>query len=203
MTIRLCIRCCCPIPIRCITMAMSTHSAEHLPPLPTLLSSSLFCSSSMTHADKRQAAAAAAAAVACIYTAGRPPDAASLPPLPIARRFLSLRRPARPPGGAGAEGGDLVTGHSLPPHSRARPIAPRGVEGGASKRGPARWRRRRSSIGQWPRRAPIGQEKCARIFTASPIWTPPEWREGERECWTLEEGAIEGWNRDFTQCWGR
>ena len=130
----------------------------------------------MTHADKRQAAAAA---VACIYTAGRPPpDAASLPPLPIARRFLSLRRPARPSGGAGAEGGDLVTGHSLPPHSRARPIAPRGgggEEGGASERGPARWRRRRS-IGQWPRRAPIGQEKCARIFTASPIWTPPEWR---------------------------
>ena len=170
-------------------MAMSTHSAEHLPPLPsllfpTLLCSSLFCSSSMTHADKRQAAAAAAAAVACIYMAGRPrPDAASLPPLPIARRFLSLRRPARRPGGAGDGGGDLVTGHSLPPHSRARPIAPRGgggVEGGASERGPARWRR---SIGQWPRRAPIGQEKCARIFTASPIWTL-KWRGRGRECWT-------------------
>ena len=41
VTIRLCIRCCCPIPIRCITMAMSTHSAEHLPPLPSPLHSTL------------------------------------------------------------------------------------------------------------------------------------------------------------------
>ena len=42
VTIRLCIRCCCPIPIRCITMAMSTHSAEHLPPLPSPLCSPLY-----------------------------------------------------------------------------------------------------------------------------------------------------------------
>ena len=148
----------------------------------------------------------AAVAAAAAASADRTP--LSKPLFCHCRRRRRPRPPVRPPS---AEGGDLVTGHSLP-HSLARARTPannrsllleaeadasreggRGLIEGGSERGPAR---RRPSIGRWPRRAPIGQEKCARIFTAWPIWTS----ERELESWNWSKERMIGVEkRDFTR----